>query len=250
MQVCIKNSKYKPFYLFIVCCGLWTWRKEFILLILCEIFNWSFCINWEQSLNWILLCEISSAWKVFPTEWTIPFLNSFIYYVVHRIYIFSPFSNIKITFPIDRHQKLAQDSFSKAIHYSYNSTDPKWENQEQWMCNLCIHGTYYKYTALQWLWKIKGRKCSWFVVWCMQNWWSELLVQRPSIYMKGLYFLVTSAQLTQFCESSFIDVLLLHLFCRCLFLKNYNWCWYLETFNSVTEYLQGGPSHYTTLLLF
>ena len=122
MQVCIKNSKYKPFYL---CCGLRTWRKEFILLILCEIFNWSFCINWEQSLNWILLCEISSAWKVFPTEWTIPFLNSFIYYVVHRIYIFSPFSNIKITFPIDRHQKLAQDSFSKAIHYSYNSTDPK-----------------------------------------------------------------------------------------------------------------------------
>ena len=163
--------------MFIVCCVLWTWRKEFILLILCEIFNWSFCINWEQSLNWILLCEISSAWKVFPTEWTIPFLNSFIYYVVHRIYIFSPFSNIKITFPIDRHQKLAQDSFSKAIHYSYNSTDPKWENQEQWMCNLCIHGTY-KYTALQWLWKIKGRKCSWFVVWCMQNWWNELLVQK------------------------------------------------------------------------
>ena len=163
--------------MFIVCCGLSTWRKEFILLILCKIFNWSFCINWEQSLNWILLCEISSAWKVFPTEWTIPFLNSFIYYVVHRIYIFSPFSNIKITFPIDRHQKLAQDSFSKAIHYSYNSTDPKWENQEQWMCNLCIHGTY-KYTALQWLWKIKGRKCSWFVVWCMQNWWNELLVQK------------------------------------------------------------------------
>ena len=104
------------------------------------------------------------------------------------------------------------------------------------MCNLCIHATY-KYTVLQWLWKIKGRKCIWFVVWCMQKRWNELLMQRPSLYMKGLYFLVTSAQLlTQFCESSFIDVLLLHLFCRCLFLKNYNWCWYLETFNSVTEY--------------